>query len=151
MVQLEFNFDNHFQEMIECLGFAKSIVLKFIHDKTNRGNEFKKLSAEYIHEYVFCISKSLISKTLRDLEKDKLIESKKNEIDKFDRVKFYNISEESLKYFNIEKFFNYEHFGVNKFIIDRVYYDFNDYKKDVKYKGLTEIEYINYLLIHETF
>ena len=73
-MSLKFTFDNHFQEMVCDLGFAKSIVLKFIHDKTNRGSEFKKISVENIYESVFCISKSLISKTLRDLEKEKLIE-----------------------------------------------------------------------------
>lgn len=146
MLELEFTFDNHFQEMISHLGFAKSIVLKFIHDKTNRGNEFKKLSVDYIHDYVFCISKSLISKTLRDLEKDGLIESKKNKIDKFDRVKFYNITENSLKHFNIEKFFYYEHLGKEELIIDLVYYNFDDYKNNIIYKGLTEIEYINFLI-----
>lgn len=146
MQELKFTFNDDFQEIISHLGFAKSIVLKFIHDKTNRGNEYIKLSVENIHECVFCISKSLISKTLRDLEKDKLIESKKNEIDKFDRVKFYNITENSLKYFNIEKFFCYDYLGEIKDSIQLVYYDFDDYKNDIKYKGLSQLDYIKFLI-----
>ena len=147
MLKTEFTINYSFQHKVNCFGFSSALLLEFIIQNSNRGNEYIKMPAKEINDIFWCLSEQIIYRSLRTLEKRNIIKSKIEHKDKFDRIKSYTIQEDCFYYFiDIEKF-NYTYENNNK--VGKVFYDFEDYKNNIKYHGLSKEDYISLLINDE--
>lgn len=142
MLNIQFIINERFQYQVYKLGFPAALLLEFIIQNSSNGNEYIKLSAKEIEDHFWCLSESTIYRSLKFLEKKSYIKSIANEKDNFDRIKSYTLESESLLFLN--ESFNYSY--NDKEVLGDVYRNFNDYKNNVKYSGLTKEQYIKFLI-----
>lgn len=145
MLKTEFKIDHRFFRNVEQLNYPSALLIEFINEHSNRGNNFIKIAASEISMYLF-ISESVIYRTLRELEEKKIIKSIIDSKEKFDRVKSYSLDEESLYYLNYTNGAFFEYLDEEQNIKYNDYYTFDHYKENIKYNDLPLLDYLKFLI-----
>jgi len=150
MLKTEFKIDHRFFRNAVELNYPSALLIEFINENSNRGKEFFKMSVSDISIYLW-LSESVIYRTLRELEEKKIIKSIIDSKEKFDRVKSYSLDEESLYYLNYTYGTLIENLGEEETLEYNEYYNFNQYKDNIKYNNMSLLDYLKFLIDTENF